>query len=522
MNRKRCMMVFVVLFLIFAQTAGASELVIGTMSEPSMDPHYLYLTTNIAYAKHIFGRLAGLDENIRLTPDLALSWKTSDNLSWEFKLRQGVKFHDGSEFTAEDVVFSFSRVSNVPNNPASYINNLRGIAETSIVDPYTLMIRTDKPNPILPIQLHNIAIVSQKAAGKAGTDDFKSGKAAIGTGPYKFVEYIPGNRLVLQRNENYWGEKPAFEKVTFRIFSNDETRTAALLGGTVDMIDFAPPFALEQLEKKNFKLFKCASDRIIFMACNTIKDSSPYITGKDGKPLAKNPLQDIRVRKALSQAIYRDALIQMVMKGLAFPASQLIPDGWYSHNPDLKVEKYDPDNARKLLAEAGYPDGFGLTIHGPNDRYVNDAKVCDAVAQMLAKIGLKTKVETMSKSEYFGKLSPPKNEFAFCLQGWGNASAGESSQGLMALAHSYDKTKGTGSYNPGYSDAKADAAIEKAVATTDKDAREKMLREAMATVINDYAIIPLYAQSVVVASKKGIVYIPRSDEQTLAMNARPE
>jgi len=181
-----------------------------------------------------------------------------------------------------------------------------------------------------------------------------------------------------------------------------------------------------------------------------------------------------------------------------------------------------PKVPKKLLAEAGYPDGFGLTIHGPNDRYVNDAKICEALAQMLGKIGLRIKVETLPKSAYFTKLVPPQNEFAFALLGWSSSDAGESSNGLVSIAHSYDKSKGIGINNPGHSNPQTDAVIEKAVATVDTGAREKMLQEAMAAVINDYALIPLHAQSVVIASRKGITYIPRADEQTLAMNAKPE
>jgi len=350
MNSKRYMMVFIVLFSVFVQAAGAAELVIGTRVEPLIDPHSQYVTANMAYSKHIFGTLTRVDNNIRLVPGLAKSWKAIDSNTWEFKLAQGIKFHDGSDFTAEDVVFSYKRVPNIGNG--AFLSSLRGIVETKIADPHTLIIKTEKPNPILPFQINNVFIVSKKACEKAETADFTSGKAAIGTGPYKFAEFVPGNRLVLQKNETYQGEKPAFDKVTFRIFSNNDTRTAALAGGAVDMIDFVPPNEVEQLEKKNFKIFKCASDRVIFMTCNTLK-SFPFITDKDGKALEKNPLKDIRVRKALSKAIYRDAIVQQVMTGLAFPASQIIPEGWYSYNPELNVEKYDPEGAKKAAGRGG-------------------------------------------------------------------------------------------------------------------------------------------------------------------------
>ncbi len=522
MFRRSCKIALTLVAVLFiVRSAGAAELVIGSLAEPSIDPHYLYVATNIAYSNHIFGRLVNYDENIRTYPGLAVSWKTLDDTTWEFKLRKNVKFHDGSDFTAKDVVFSFNRIPNVPDNPGSYISTISGIASTKIVDPHILIIKTHKPVPTLPIELRAVAIVSEKVCKGAATADFTSGRAAIGTGPYKFVEYVPGKRLVLKRNEDYWDKKPAYERVTFRIFSNNEARMAALMGGVVDMIDFVPPGDVERLKSRNFNIFKRPSDRIIFLVCDNTRDKSPYVTDKNGKPLDKNPLRDIRVREAISKAIFRKAVTQQVMGGLAFPASQLIPESWFSFNPDISVEKFDPAGARKLLAEAGYAEGFGLTIHGPNDRYVNDAKICEAVAQMLTRIGLKMKVETMPKSEYFGRMISPENEFSLYLMGWGNSASGDSSACLLTTVHTYDKAREMGSYNGGYSNPELDRIIEEAALIVDEAAREKMLQKAMAVAINDYGTIPLHAQSVIVATKEGIRYVPRADEDTLAMNARP-
>jgi peptide/nickel transport system substrate-binding protein len=505
-----------------AYSAGAAEVTIGVRAEPSMDPHFLYLGTNVAFSKHLFGRLVDRDANSRKFPDLAVSWKPLDDTTWEFKLRQGVRFHDGSAFTAEDVVFSIERIPNVPNNPASYHSNTRSIVGMEIVDPHTLIVKTDKPNPVLPAQIHNVAIVSKKVAEGASTADFTSGKAAIGTGPFKFVQFIPGDRWVLERNEDYWGEKPVWDRVTFRMISNDAARVAALLGGDVDMIDFVPPTEVPHLEKnKNITVFKRPSDRVIFLVCDNIRDSSPFVTGKDGKPLDKNPLKDVRVRRAISKAINREAICSRVMEGLAAPASQLIPEGWFSYNPEIEVERYEPESARKLLAEAGYPDGFGLTIHGPNDRYVNDAKVCQAVAQMLARIGLDMKVETMPKTVYFPRMAPPENEFSFFLLGWGNSTTGEATHGLMAVFHSYAKGKGAGSYNGGYSNPEFDRVAEEAVRIVDEVKREKALQQAMAVLLNDQGMVPLHTQFTIAATRKGLVYVPRADEGTLAYNLKP-
>jgi peptide/nickel transport system substrate-binding protein len=514
---------FIILFIILtANTAVSADLVIGTRAEPSIDPHFLYLATNLAYSAHIYGKLTWADENMQVIPDLAVSWKPLDNLTWEFKLRQGVKFHDGSEFTAEDVVFSLERIPKVPNNPNPYTGRIRSIDGWEVLDPYTIRITTKKPDPLLPANLTRAVVVSKKVAQGATTDDFTSGKAAIGTGPYKFVKFVPGSHLVLERYEDYWGEKPAWKQVTFKIISNDAARVAALLAGDVDMIDYVPPTEVAHLEKKeNIEVFKRSSARVIYFSPDTSRDQSPFVTTTDGEPLDKNPLKDWRVRKAISTAINREAITSRVMEGLAVPAGQFVPEGLLGYNPDIKVDKYDLAGAKKLLAEAGYPDGFGLTIHGPNDRYVNDAKICEAVGQMLAKLGLAIKVDTMPKTIYFSRARPPKSEFSFGLIGWGNPS-GEVTEGLTGCLHTYQKERGYGVYNFGlYSNPEADKVIEQAAMTVVKSEREKLLQKAQKITMEDLAVIPLHAQFTMVATRKGITYIPRADEQTRAMNARP-
>ena len=520
---KRIFQISVIILAVgfIVQAAGAAELVIGTRTEPSIDPHYLYLVTNVAYSKHIYGTLPDREPGGKLIPSLAVSWKTLDDTTWEFKLRQGVKFHDGSEFTAEDVVYSIKRIPNVSNNPAPYTSRIRSIKEAQVIDPYTLLIKTDVVNPLLASQLNAVVIVSKRIAEKATTADFTLGKAAVGVGPYKFFSYKPGDRLILVKNENYWGEKPIWDRVTYRIITNDAARVAALLAGDVDVIEFVPPTEVRKLEQnKNIRVFKRPSDRVIYLVANNIRDRSPFITDKDGKPLDRNPLKDARVRQAISKAINREAICQKVMDGLAAPLSQLIPEGWFSYNPEIKVEKYDPEGAKKLLAEAGYPNGFGLTIHGPNDRYVNDYKVCQAVAQMLARIGLAMKVETLPKNIYFGRALPPKNEFMLSLIGWGSGS-GESSDCLMSTIHTYDKAKGWGSWNPGNSNPDLDRAMEEAAIILDDAKREKALYKVMELGYREQNFIPLHTQFTIIAARKGFAYTPRADELTLAMDAKP-
>lgn len=513
--------VCIFLFIILSHSAIASEIRIGIKTEPNLDPHFLYLGSNVNFGYHMFGHLMARDPDSKPIPDLATSWKAVDDLTWELKLREGVKFHDGSDFTAEDVVASFERIPNIPNNPAPYTTYVREIASTKIVDPYTLIIKTSKPVPIFPIKMGGVAIIPKQIAKEASTQDFNTGKAAIGTGPWKFLKYVPGERVEFERYEQYWGEKPAYQKATIRFISNDAARVAALLGGDVDIIDDVPPAQAAYIEKRGFKIIKRPSDRVIFFVCDNTREPSPYVTDKDGNALNKNPLKDRRIRKAISMAINREAIASHVMEGLCFPNSQTVPQNWYSYNPNIENPKFDPEGAKKLISEAGYPDGFGLTIHGPNDRYINDAKICQAVAQMLARAGIKAQVETMPKNIYFKKFAPPQREFSFAMFGWGNSGAGDNSLGLLGFVHTTNDEKKMGAWNPGYSNPELDKEIEAAVVIIDRQKREKALQDAMADAMADYGIIPLHTQTVVVASRKDVDCVPYASQAVLAQTAKP-
>ena len=503
--------------------AVAEELTVATPNDPSIDPHYLYVSTNTAYARHLFGKLLDRGPDARIKPGLAESWRNVDALTWEFKLREGVTFHDGSAFDAEDVIFSFDRVPNVPNNPASYESNTDMIESIEAPDPHTLIIRTKTPYPLLLRRISAVAIVSAEVVEGKTTADFTSGEIAIGTGPYVFEEYVPGDRYVLTRNEDYWGEKPAFETVTFRIMPDAASRIAALLGGDVDIVEGISPSAVETLEARDgFYVAQRASSRTMWLYVDVGNDVSPFVTGLDGDPLDENPLQDIRVREAISLAIDREAIASRVMGGLAEPANQLVPAGWFSHNPDIDPIKADVERAKELMAEAGYGDGFGLTVHGPNDRYVNDEKVVQAIAQMLSRIGIKTAVETMPKSVYFGRLN--RREFSLSLIGWDNSLTGSSLMSLSAAFHTRVPDTGYGGWNAGgYSNPDFDAAVKAAEQEFDMERQERHLFEAMDILIQqDRAAIPLYSQFVILGVREGVEYTPRVDEHFSAMLARPK
>jgi peptide/nickel transport system substrate-binding protein len=498
---------------------NAAELKVGLAAPPSsIDPHFHNLSPNNALLSHIFDRLVHQDANQSLIPGLAESWKALNDTTWEFKLRKGVKFHDGSPFTADDVLCSFKRAPNVPNSPSSFGAALRAKTAEK-VDEYTIVVKTGEPQPLLPNDLSSIAIVSKSAGCDAKTEDFNSGKAAVGTGPFKFVEYVPGDRIVMAVNEAYWGGKSIWDKVTFRPITSGPARVAAVLAGDVDLIEDVPTADIAKLSKDDrVSISQTVSNRVIYFHLDHFREISPFITAKDGSAI-KNPLRDQRVRLAISKAINRDAIVERVMEGSAIAAGQLLADKFFGTSKSLKPEKYDVEGAKKLLKEAGYEGGFKMKIHGPSGRYVNDAKIIEVAAQMLTRIGIETSVETMPPAVFFRRASSggPDNvpEFSFILVGWGS-DTGETSSPLRTLLYTVDPAKGTGAANRGrYSNRELDKLVDAALATVDDEKRGGLLGKASEVAIGDLGIIPLHYQLSVWATRKGLKIVPRANEYTL-------
>ena len=501
--------------------AAAQELKIAVAADiTSMDPHFFNLFPNNNMAEHIFDKLVQMDADSKMIPGIATSWKVIDPTTWEFKLRKGVKFHDGSELTAEDVAFSIDRVAQIPNSPGPFVAYTKAIIGKEIVDPYTIRFKTATPYPLVASDMSTIYIVSKKVATGATTEDFNTGKAAIGSGRYKLGRYASGDRVDLVRNDNYWGEKSPWDKVTFKIIKNEPARVAALLSGDVDAIEQPPTADLVRIKgDPKFTVSSKISHRVIYFNFDHLDRVSPFITDKAGKPLAKNPLLDVRVRRAISKAINRQAIVDRVMEGQGVPSGQLVSEKLFGNVPGLKADAYDVEGAKKLMAEAGYPDGFNITIHGPSGRYVNDEKIVQAVAQMLSRIGITAKVETAPMGPYSGRAS--KQEFSFHMVGWG-ASTGEASSPLRSLLATFNRDKGLGAVNWGrYSNAKVDYLIEQALQQVDDENRKVMLQNATKLAMEDLGIMPIHFQFTIWATKKNVAYTPRTDEYTLAFQFRP-
>ncbi len=513
--------------------AQAQEvLTIGVRSEASsLDPHWTQLSADLQVQEHIFEHLVDLDSNSQPIPGLAVSWAPIDETTWEFKLREGVTWHDGEAFNADDVIFSFDRLrAGIEGAPASPAFQLaKGGKEWTKVDDYTVHITTEGPYPTMAEDLAMLPIVAQHVTeGKTASVDFNSGAAAIGTGPFMFEEFSPGNRVTVVKNPNWWGGDAGWDRVVFRPVGEESARLAALLNGDVDIIDYPPTVDLPQLEANpDFTVSTIASDRLIYMM-PSYRHMEPFITANDGSAMM-NPLRDWRVRKALSLAINREAIRDRIMGGASLPTRNIVPPGFFGYVEELEADPYDPEAAKALLAEAGYGDGFRMTIQGPNDRYINDARIIEAVAQFWTQIGITTDVDTMPRNIFFSDLirggadtfpgfDSPK--FSMSMTGWGTV-AGEATYTVSGILETYNAATGGGNGNFGrYSNPSIDARSVRAKQTIDRDARLVLLQEATRMGMEDYAFIPIHFQVNKWAMSANLEHTPRTNERTLATEVK--
>ncbi|OBV38035.1 ABC transporter substrate-binding protein [Janthinobacterium psychrotolerans] len=504
--------------------ARAADLNIGFKAEvTSADPHVLNGANRNVWG-HVYDTLVEQDRQLRPTPGLAQSWRLVNPTTWEFTLRPNVKFHNGAALTADDVKYSIVRAMQLPG-PRTFRSYLRDVdsVSVSVSAPLTLQVKTKRVSPTLPENLGLVAILPRSLGEHVGEDSFASGKAAIGSGPYKFSSWLHGQKLVLTKNPDYWGAKQPWEHVTLQFIPREPARAAALLSGSVDVINDVT--ANMEAALKRYELVSVTSYMLNYLALDQFRDRSPFVRAADGTPLAKNPLKDARVRQAMMTAINRDGIIRFLMKGDATAAEQLVPKGFFGYENGFKLPAYDLAKAKALLAEAGYPAGFQLTVHCTNNRYVNDARLCEAVAQVFSQIGIKTEVATMPYSVFqtraFGGASG-ESEFSVFLVGNG-AVTGDTLTALVSTIHSADKAAGTGASNYGrYHNKEVDSLIDKAAANTDEPARLRQQQQAARLALGDGAIIPLLHLNASWAMKKQLTMTPRADGFTMAMDIHPK
>lgn len=498
--------------------AQETPLVIGMSTTPTtLDPHEDSSAPNNATSRHIWDSLINLTGTSGNEPELATEWKVVDPTHWEFKLREGVKFHDGSEFNADDVVASLLRARDKPSK--SFASYTRNIASVTAKDPLTVVIETKVPDPLLLNSVGRIRIITSECKD-APVQDFDSGKCAIGTGAFTFVSYQPGSNLLLKRNENYFAGPSHWSNVNLRFLPDDGARLASLLSNEIDIIEALPADGLARVESSaNLQVITGLSTRLVYLGMDVGRDVSPFVKASNGSNIDKNPLKDVRVRKAMLMSINRPAIVDRVMQKNGTVANQFVAEGYAGYSDKVEAVKYDPNAAKALLAEAGYPDGFSLTLHGPSGRYVKDAEVLQAIGQMFTRIGIKSAVEVLPWSMYSDSYS--KGAYSVYLGSWGT-NTGETTNPASAIVATRDEKKGTGRYNGGgVSDPKMDEVLAKASSTLDEAARLPLLEDLSTETFNNLWVLPLHFENGVLGAKKTVSYTTRGDKYTLAYDVKP-
>lgn len=504
---RKATVIFAVLALLMAALPAAAEksIVIGLASDALfMDPSQQDETITNTMGRYMFDGLLNNDAAGVAYPALAESWTIGDDqLTWTFNLRKGVKFHDGSDFTAEDVAYTIEvcRDSLMKNFTAS-------IDKVEIGDPHTVKIITKAPTAILLESLVPLRILPKAYRTKMGETEFNL--APVGTGPYVFVEWVKEDHITLKANENYWGEQAKIRTVTMRPISNAATRTAALLTGEVDVIEDVPVRDVDKLmATEGVAVVDRPSERLIYFHVDSHREKGPGIIGLD-----KNPFADPRVRKALSLAINRDSIVKMIMNGNAYATNQLVLKGRRGYVEDLPEAKYDPEEAKRLVVEAGYPDGFKVYLDAPNGRYPNDAQVAQAVASQLTKAGILVELRLHPKTTFFDFIRPG-DQSSLVMTGWSEPiDVGEMAN---VLFYTRGKNPAKGGSNRGhYANPDFDALIDEADGTADPESRRVLLEKAARLLVEDGGIVSLYFQQDVYGTKDNIVLEPRVDKSILA------
>ena len=483
----------------------------------SMDPYARQETFLLLFDMSMYEPLVRRNRQMKLEPGLATEWSNVDPTTWRFKLRQGVKFHDGSPFAADDVLFSYDRAKHPGSNLGSPLSTVK---EVKKIDDSTVDLITDGPDPILPYNLPGVAIMSKKwceehnttrAADLTKNEESYATRNEDGTGPFLLKERQPDVRTVLVKNPNWWGLRNwpiDFDEVVFSRIENASTRVAALLSGELDMVYTVPPQDTDRISKTpGMKIWQTPELRTIFLGMDQSRDELLESNVK-----GKNPFKDKRVRQAFYQAIDEEAIKAKVMRGFAHPTALMVGPGVNGYDPALdKRYPYDPAAAKKLLAEAGYGDGFEVGFDCPNDRYVNDEAICQAVVAMLARIGAKANLLAQTRAKYFGKINAPRFETSFYMLGW-TPGTYDTLDALKALAATRRPGSPDGLFNTGgYSNPQIDELITKIQVELDTEKRNELIARALTLLKDDFAYIPLHQQVVVWATRDSVDLVQTGD-----------
>ena len=502
-----------VLILTSSLAQAATLRVANAGDVQSMDPHSLNESLQLSFTLNVYESLVTRGKDMAVVPLLATKWTQTSPAVWRFELRKGVKFQDGTPFDADDVVFSFKRAAGDGSDMKGYTAPIKQVRK---VDAYTVDIETNAPFPILPDTFTALAMMSKKwcETNRAETPvDRRKGIEnaasfhANGTGPYKLRERNPSARTTLSRHFSYWGKVEGnVDEVVFTPIGNDATRVAALLSGEIDVMEPVPLQDVERIKSStNLSVLQGPELRTIFLGMDQKRDELLFSNIK-----GKNPFKDKRVRQAFYQAIDIETIKSRVMRNASSPTALLLGPGVKGFQPDMnKRLPYDPEASKKLLAEAGYPQGFEVAMNCPNDRYVNDIAICQAVAANLARVGVKINLQAESKVTYFPKIL--RRDTSFYLLGWTPSTVDAHDPLFNLMATPTDKGQGT--FNLGsYSNPVLDDLTAKIQSETDPTKRNNLIREALKVHADDIGTLPLHQQALAwgYAKKVTLVQLPNN------------
>jgi peptide/nickel transport system substrate-binding protein len=472
----------------------------------AMDPYTFNETVQNSFLANIYERLVQHNRKLELEPGLAVSWENTSPNVWRFRLRPGVKWQDGKAFTADDVVFSFQRITGKNSAMRSQVATVK---EARKIDDLTVEFETKGPDPILPTELTGMAIMSKAWCEEHdvvenvvfGKGENYALRNAMGTGPFRLASREPDRKTVLERNPDWWG-KPEhnIDRAEFNVVGNASTRVAALLSGEMDMIYSVPPQDMDRIgSAAGIRLIQGPELRTIYLAMDQMRDELLFSSVK-----GKNPLKDVRVRRAFALAIEEDAIAKRVLRGMGHPTWLMYGPGVNGYDAALdKRPAVDIAKAKALLKDAGYPDGFQITLDCPNDRYVMDEQICTAISSMLARIGIKVEVYARTKIKYFADVGYPNYKLSFSLNGWTPATYDAHNVFYTLLASRAPDGRGQGNFG-GFSNSRLDELTEAMSHELDKEKRQEMINEGSRIAQDQVATIPLHQQVIVWAARNNV------------------
>jgi peptide/nickel transport system substrate-binding protein len=472
----------------------------------SMDPYARQETFLLSFNQNIYEPLVRRNRQLQVEPSLAQRWEQPAPNVWRLFLRPGVRFSDGTPFTADDVLFSIGRARGQGSNVAG---SLASIKEARKVDDLTVDIETHNPNPIFLQEITGIGMMSRvwaernnamRSADLTTREENYATRNAMGTGPFMLVSREPDRRTVLAPNPGWW-DRPEHNltRVEFNVIANDATRIAALISGEVDMVYTVPPQDTDRLRRTpNITVHQQAELRTIYLGFDQLR---PELLKSDVR--GRNPFQDVRVRRAVNHAIDRQAIVRTVMRGQARATGLMIGPGvnGFTEAAD-RIPEYNPDLARRLLAEAGFPNGFGVTLDCPNDRYVNDEAVCTAVVSMLARVGIRVNLAAQTRARYFAEILGPRYNTSFYMLGW-TPNTYDAHNAFFNLMASRQGDRGMFNVG-GFANPRFDELTQLIAVETDRAKRDAMIQEAMRLHADEAGHVPLHQQTVVWAARGNI------------------